>query len=103
MIKWIINKLNIYKQNDFKYKGFIEFKVWNEKYYCDEINSIINNDTLNNKIKYESFINNLRWIDFWIHSRYKVSDYDYIFEIEILNSFLNPNKSMTYIEGKILN
>ena len=102
MIKGMITKLKVYKNYDLSYKGFIEFRIWDEKFYCSEVNDFIKNIVSNYKNMYECYLEILRWVDFIIYSRYHTLDNIYIYEIEIKNNFINPNKVKTYLEGIII-
>lgn len=101
MKKWMITNLNIHRNYGLNYKGFIEFKIWDEKYHCSEVNKIIKDIILNNRIKYEFYIDNLKWVDFRIHTRYKMWNWYCVYEVEILNNYLNPNKIMSYLEVEV--
>ncbi len=102
MIKGMITKLKINKKYDLKYEGFIEFRIQDDKFYCNKLNDFIKEIVSNNKVEYNYCLELLRWVDFIIYSKYHTLDDEYIYEFEIKNKLLNPNKTKSYLEAIII-
>lgn len=98
MKKWMITNLNIYKNYGLNYEWYIEFRIWDEKFYCDEVNKFIKDIIINKRAKYECIINDIRWVDFYVYNWYNKWDWGYVYEIEINNSLINPNKITSFLE-----
>lgn len=93
MKKWIITKIEINRIYWVGYNWFIDFKVWDNRYHCSNINNFMkayNKDRRSN-------IESIKWSDFRVLSEYKKSDKWLLFEIELINRDFNPDKKITYI------
>jgi len=97
MKKWMIIDLNVYRIYGLNFEGYIKFRIWDDRYYCSEINVFIKDLINNNKIRNKCIIEKLRWVDFKILARYDEWDWWYVFEIELIDSFINSNRIRSFL------
>lgn len=96
MKKWKITDIKFNRD----YKGYVRFRVWDKKYYCEGILCFIDQlvFSVRDKIKgknaeYKYMKNYLKGADFYLHREYEAGELRYWYEVEMINSLLFPDNN----------
>ena len=95
MKKWKIVNIKFNR----KFEGYIEFRIWDKKYYCEGIYFFITqllfsvkDEIEGENAEYKYMKNYLKGADFYLHKEYEAWELRYWYEIEMINSLLFPEK-----------
>lgn len=99
--KWMISRSDINRIFGLNYEWNIEFRVWDKIYECVNISQFIKDITIWNIVRFQMISDSLHGVDFRVYDKDVDSDWIITFKIQIIDDFLNRNKVICLLKGRV--